>query len=281
MQNAACFTSSESITIDFSETQVIMLPKLIHDIRPIKPPAGLWDERALLNQAAFRWLFMLRELGFALPGFDHLDFLIILTPGAPADIFPQVASGESSSMQREVHCQVRSIPDSPDEILKFINDCIYACLRLVCRQDSKDLEILTRTHDKLQASGESFQIVRKVVRNRAFEVSLSIRPCGLYPSGGEMIAAILQCGESAKIYSAVMFEYCSYWDIKALLGKVSINGDVLEIVGSKEWVRKQPQLPSRILVSLSQTLAINNGAISFLSDVSLIKKALKDYDLSW
>lgn len=258
-----------------------MLPKLIHDIRPIKPPAGFWDERALLNQAALRWLFLLRELGFALPGFDHLDFLIIHTPGAPADIFPQVASGESSCMQREVHCQVKSIPGSPDEILQFINDCIYACLRLVCSQDSKDLEILSRAHDKLQASGDSFQIVRKVVKNRAFEVSLFIRPCGMYPSGGELIASILQYGESAKIHYAVMFEYCSYWDIKALLGKVSIDVDILEIVGSKEWVRKHPHLPSKILVSLSHTIATNNGAISFLSDVSLINKALKDYDLPW
>lgn len=258
-----------------------MLLKLIHDIRSIKPPVGFWDERALLNQAAFRWLFMLRELGFVLPGFDHLDFLIIHTPGAPADIFPQIASGESSSMQREVHCQVRSVPGSPGETLGFINDCIYACLQLVCRQESIDLEILSKAHSQLQAFGDTFQIVRKKVKNRAFEVSLLIRPCGEYPSGGELISSILQCDESAKIYSAVMFDYCSYWDIKALLGKVTINADILEIVGSKEWLRKYPQLPSKVLVSLSQTLANKNGTVSFLSDVSSINKALKDYDLPW
>jgi hypothetical protein len=258
-----------------------MLPKPIHDIRPIKPPAGFWDERALLNQAAFRWLFLLRDLGFSLPGFDHLDFLIIHTPGAPADIFPQVASGESSCMQREVHCEVRSIPDSPDDILRFINECIYACLRLVCRQESEDLEILSRAYEKLQAFGDNFQIVWKMVKNRAFEVSLLIRPCGAYPSGGELIAAILRCDEPAKTHYAVMFEYCSYWDIKALIGKVSINVDILEIVGSKEWVRKYPGLPSKILVSLPQTFETKNGASFFLSDVSLINKALKDCDLPW
>jgi hypothetical protein len=257
-----------------------MSAKLIKDIRPFKPPSTFWYDPAVLQNAALRWLLCLRAHGFKLQGFDHVDFLILETPSAPSPLIVQLAGGLESPSFRLFHCQVLEIPSQSSQLLRLVNKCIYECLRLASDQNPRSIQLLENAFNEIDLAGENFQIEMKNTTGNEFSVRLMIRPSGPYATGGELLIEAKE-NTSGNVRTRKLLDYCSYWDIKSLLGTVVIQEKVLSITASEDWIEKFPGASSEIVLALGSLFNGEETANVFLSDVADIRKCLTDYDLPW
>lgn len=259
-----------------------MKKKLIHDIRPLRAPAGMWDARTQLEQAAFRWLFLLKEKHFTLPGFNELNFMIVETSSAPSDPFVELASGNdiSDSAPRLVYCQAKAIPSLQSALLTYINRCIYESLLLVCDKQPDSIEILNGVLKTVEDAADSLILSWKSIRSVKYEIELLLRPCGLYPFGGELLISTTD-KIALKKQVRKLFTYYSYWDVKSLMGKLSIGGEILTCRSTHEWNRSHPHAPSEVLVSLERCVDNISDSPLFLTDISQIEKALHDHEVPW
>lgn len=254
--------------------------KLIKWIHLKKPPEPFWHEDALQFQTALRWTIMLQKESFKLPGFDHVYIMIVETISAPAERIIQDVSSNNGPLFRDIHCQIRTRPNSAETALELINHCIYESLQLISDHQPSSLEILSKVYKLIQTEGTALKLVLRSKSNKSLSIVLSIRPGGLHPAGGEFLLSIHDKINN-NIVERKLFDYCSYFEIVALAGTISGDNKILKIIAGKRWTAIFPKAPREIQISIPEFMAGVDISLAFLSDISIIKESLMDHDLPW
>jgi hypothetical protein len=247
----------------------------VFDIRANMIPRDI--DRPIVGQCALRWMLLLRELGFAPPTFNNLEVGIIATPGGDQHPDGKLIGVPVTDFSCAIHFYPAELPADNKELMDLANECIKKALLMVQDEDSLSLPLIEAAAGTIEEQGEELLIPFRRLKRGDFTATVSRKVGGNFCESGALFLSVLNMSSGIET-TRKLFDYCNYFDSRALIGKISKAGDVLTITAADTWSRGINKSPNTVCIDLNLFV---EGQEFFLSDVSQIKKYLEDYDLPW
>ncbi|CAN5158496.1 hypothetical protein BH11CYA1_BH11CYA1_07700 [soil metagenome] len=235
--------------------------------------------RSRASQAALRWTYLLRNEKYCLPNYAELRILMIENQSVTA-VEPELQSSPAIGFWRDFYVFVPHIPSNTDDLPVLANECIWRCLLIVSQGDPDALRKIASVMAAIDSGEECLAIPRKTISRKSFSAELLIRPCGDYPTGGEILLSILDKATGQKT-TKKLFSYCHDGDACSYFGSLSLNDHALKVIARSTFKNQYPGLPSEIYISVPHFCGGQSEREWLLTDLTELRRQFLDHDLPW
>lgn len=229
-----------------------------------------------VRQIGVRWLYLLRNAGFCLPGFEILTVMLTEDKTASESSI-QLLPGQRND--RQINYLVPEIPDESDSVslTKLANTAIWESLDSLCPdKQADDFKSLSRVQNLVTELGDDFPIVFRSLVSGRWTVELQLQPSGQFACGGVVYISI-DDSETGTLMVRPFFEYFVFMNAVAICKHLKIRDNKLIITGSDLWKRLHRDMISEVTVSLPAFISSSAEESDWLeTDVSKLRERLSE-----
>lgn len=229
----------------------------------------------LVRQIGIRWLYLLRNADFHLPGFEILTLFITEDKNVSS---PLVRALPRIENEMQMQYLVDNIPDQADVLglARLANEAIYNCLSsLYDNKDSRNHRALEEVRNNVLKNGDNFPIPFRSVHSEPWSVELLLQPVGEFYCGG--IVYIRVCNSETKESKLrKLFDYFTFEFAVAICKHLNIESGLLTICGSDLWRRLQFDMIYEVQIELTAFMTSDDESNWLKTDVTKLRERLAE-----